>query len=152
MPLFRETTPDVWSVSPGRHQEVFGLLILCAGIALIGITLHAMLSGLLEFALPLIVGLGLGAVGVEFFLCTDRFVFDRTTKTVFFKRPYRRTVAWDFKSLQKVELVNAPGGNSDAELIFQDGRRAFLARAPKPAMLAQAKRLAEFAGIGLEEK
>lgn len=152
MPLFREKTPDVWIVSAGRHQEMLGLLILFAGLAVIGITLNAMLNGLMEFALPLFAGLGMGAVGIEFFLRTDRFIFDRSSKTVFFKRPFRRTVAWDYKSLQKIELVRAPGENGDAELIFQDGGRAFLAREPKPVLFAEAKRLAEFAGIGLEEK
>lgn len=152
MALYREKTPDVWIVSAPRHQEALGILLLVAGTFIIGLTLYRMLDGLLSFVQPLLVGLAVGALGLECFLRTDRFIFDRASGTLFLKRPFRRTVGWDFSALERVELVRASGGRSDAELVYKDGTRAFLARDAEAAMRAEAAKLAAFLKISLVTK
>ncbi|MCW8130516.1 MAG: hypothetical protein KIS92_09225 [Planctomycetota bacterium] len=152
MALYREKTPDVWIVAAPRHQEALGLLLLALSVTVLGVTLYRMLNGLLAFVQPLLVGLAVGAVGAEFLLRNDRYIFDRASKTLFLKRPFRRTVGWDFSALERIELVRAPGGRRDAELVFKDGARAFLSRGEAAAAETEGGKLAAFVGVPLEKK
>jgi len=128
------------------------LLLLC-GMALAGVTLYRMLDGLLAFGWPLAAALGLGGAGAELLLRCDRWIFDTASRTIFFKRPFRRTVGWDFSAIAQVERVAAPGGQADAELIFKSGGRAFLARGSGAEIEAGCGRVADLLGVvGVDRK
>lgn len=128
------------------------MLLLVLSVTVLGVTLYRMLNGLLAFVQPLLVGLAVGAAGAEFLLRNDRYIFDRGSKTLFLKRPFRRTVGWDFSALERIDLVRAPGGRSDAELVFKDGARAFLSRGEAAELSEESERFAAFLKISLDRK
>jgi hypothetical protein len=143
----RQPNDDVLVINAGRAQELLGFLLLALGLGGLGWGVYGVLALKGPAAAPALVGLLCAAIGVELFLRQDRWIFDRRSRILFLRFPFKGARGMSFDELSGAKLIAREAGSCDLELELKGSGKLFLGRGAEAEVRALARKIAVFAGL-----
>jgi len=143
----RQPHDDVLVIGAGRAQEALGFLLLALGLCGLGFGIYGVLALKPHALAPALGGLLFSAVGVELFLRQDRWIFDRRSRVLFLRFPFKGARGMSFDELTGAKLTPLEAGRCDLELELKGSGKLFLGRGTENQIKEQARKIASFAGL-----